>query len=334
MTNFLKNKAIHDATLLVYRGGAKCIDESKGRMTNDSPFAIASVSKLYTHALIFQLIDGGALAYETKLTDVLPRDITKHLPQVEDVTIRHLVDQNTGFPNYEMDRQPNGKVLMNEIFQHDRRVEFEEVLEIVSRLLPKSKQGGQRAYYADVNAILLGKAAEIITGKSAKQLLADHICLPLDLVRTHWADGSEKIAPIFNGAHVVVCQQYLASQVYQGGIIATNSELMRFTRAFFGGKLFSPSHIARPTFRPIQFRPLKYGSGMMQLTVASLVAYFLGGVREICGHSGITGSFAFYCSQKDVFVTGTVNQFKYKPYATIFRLIAACDKNRKSNDEN
>ncbi|WP_107688040.1 serine hydrolase domain-containing protein [Neisseria wadsworthii] len=334
MTNFLKNKAIYDATLLAYRGGVKCIDESKGNMTSDSLFAVASISKLYTHALIFQLIDVGALSYGTKLTDVLSRDLTERLPQVEDVTIRHLVDQNTGFPNYEMDRQPNGKVLMNEIFQHDRRVEFEEVLEIVSRLAPKSKLGGQKAYYADINAMLLGKIAEVVTGKSAKQLLADHICRPLGLVRTHWSDGREKIVPIYNGVHIVVCQEYLSSQVYQGGIIATNSELMRFTRAFFGGKLFSPSHIAHPIFRTIQFRPIKYGSGMMQLTIASLVAYFLGGVREIRGHSGITGSFAFYCSQKDVFVTGTVNQLKYKPYATIFRSIAACDKNRKSNDEN
>ncbi|OSI11941.1 serine hydrolase domain-containing protein [Neisseria canis] len=330
MAHFLKNHAVHDASLLVCRGGITCIEESKGSMTSDSPFAVASISKLYTHALIFQLIDRSGLSYGTKLTDILPHNITRYLPRAGQVSIRHLIDQNSGFPNYEQDCQPGGTVLINEIFRHDRRMELEEALEILSRLPPKSKPGGQKAYYADINAMLLGKIAEVITGKSAKQLLTDSICQPLDLKQTHWADGSEEIAPIYNGARIIACRQYLASQVYQGGIVATNAELMRFTQAFFGGKLFNASHIDSPTFRAIQFFPLKYGSGMMQLTVAPLVAYFFRGVREIRGHSGVTGSFAFYCPQKEVFVTGTVNQLKYKPYATIFRSIAACDKNRVS----
>lgn len=74
---------------------------------------------------------------------------------------------------------------------------------------------------------------------------------------------------------------------------------------------------------------MKYDNGMMQLTVASLLTSFFGGACEIrghCGLTGLTGSFAFYCPQKDVFITGTVNQLKYRPYAATFRAIAACDK--------
>lgn len=112
-------------------------------------------------------------------------------------------------------------------------------------------------------------------------------------------------------------------------MIATNRELMRFSQAFFGGELFGASHIDPPIFRPIQFHAMKYGNGMMQLTVASLLTSFFGGACEIrghCGLTGLTGSFAFYCPQKDVFITGTVNQLKYRPYAATFRAIAACDK--------
>lgn len=69
MKNLLKNNAIHDATLLAYRRGAVCIDESKGEMDQDSPFPLASISKLYTHTLIFRLIDHGALAHAAILTE-------------------------------------------------------------------------------------------------------------------------------------------------------------------------------------------------------------------------------------------------------------------------
>lgn len=325
MTKFLQNKAIHEGTLLVQRAGALCIEESKGQMTAETPFAIASVSKLYTYALLFQLLDAGQLTYQTTLVQALPSDITRQLPQSDQITIQHLVDHTSGLANHEMDRQPDGTVLMNEVLQQDRPVPFDEALAIVARL-PTVAPPGQKAYYADINAALLGMIAETLTGMSAQQLLAERVCRPLGLTQTHWADGDEAVAPIYHGVSAVICRQYLASQVYQGGIIATNRELMRFAQAFFGGELFDRSHIAQPAFRPIQFRPLRYGSGMMQLRIAPLVAPLFGGVREMRGHSGLTGSFAFYCPQNDVIVTGTTNQLKFRPYAMLARAIAAGTK--------
>lgn len=329
MSHFLKNKMIHDAVLLVYRGQERYIDESKGEMTNDSPFAIASISKLYTYTLVLQLIDAGQLSYQTHITDILPPHITEKLPHAKKVTIRHLLDQTSGFANYEMDHVPGKPSLMDEILQHDRRVEFDELLEILAKLPLRSELGGKRAYYADINAMLLGKIAELITGETAKQLLVKRICQPLGLVCTHWANGDEVLAPLYNGRRTFAFQKYLSSQVYQGGIVTTSRELMRFIQGFFGGKLFDTAHISDPTFRPIQFRPLKYGSGMMQLSLMPIVSCFFGGVREIRGHSGITGSFAFYYPEKKVFVTGTVNQLKYRPYPMIFQAISSAVKKRR-----
>lgn len=196
-------------------------------------------------------------------------------------------------------------------------------LGILAELPTRSNLGGNKAYYADVNAMLLGKIAETVSDKTDEELLAEYICQPLNLLQTHWATGDEALAPIYKGKEIIDCQQYLASQFYQGGIVTSNRELMCFIRAFFRGELFSSSHISHPIFRPIQFRPLKYGSGMMQLTMGRIMSLFFSGVREIIGHSGITGSFAFYCPDKDIFVTGTFNQLKKQPYPTIFRAIAA-----------
>ena len=326
MTVFLKNKNIHHATLLAYQGNRQFLVENKGDLTIDTPISIASISKLYTDTIVFQLLDQGKLTYSTQLTEVLPKDLTDRLPHAELVTVRHLIDQTSGFPNYETDRQTNGKILMDSILEEDRRVEWDEALGILSTLSSKSSLGGKRAYYADVNAMLLGKIAEAVTGKSPESLLDGAVCQPLNLQQTHWATGYESFAPIYKGQDIVKCQQYLASQFYQGGIVTSNRELMRFIRAFFGGELFSLTHISNPTFRPIQFHPLKYGSGMMQLSMNPILSIFFAGAHEIRGHSGITGSFAFYCPDKDIFVTGTVNQLSKHPYPMIFRVIATGSK--------
>ena len=193
-------------------------------MTSDTPFVIASISKLYTDAIVFQLIDQGKLTYNTGLTDILPPEVTKHLPQAEQVTVGHLLDQISGFPNYEMDRQMNGEVLIDDLYKADRRVPFEEALEMIAELPARSRLDGDNAYYADINAMLLGKMAETVTGQTAEELLEHIICQPLQLSQTHWATGHEKLAPLYNGQRTIAFQAYLSSQVYQCGIVATNRE--------------------------------------------------------------------------------------------------------------
>ena len=198
MAIFLKDKSIHHATLLAYQGDRQYLVENKGDLTIDMPIAVASISKLYTDTIVFQLLDQGKLTYSTRLTEVLPKDLTDRLPHAELVTVRHLIDQTSGFPNYETDRQTNGKILMDSILEEDRRVEWDEALGILSTLSSKSSLGGKRAYYADVNAMLLGKIAEAVTGKSPESLLDDAVCQPLSLQQTHWATGYESLAPIYS----------------------------------------------------------------------------------------------------------------------------------------
>ena len=83
----LSNKKIHQATVLAYRGRQKVAELSKGGMTCDSPFAIASISKLYTHAMTFALIDKRLLAYTSRLVDLLPADKIGYLPNAKEVTV-------------------------------------------------------------------------------------------------------------------------------------------------------------------------------------------------------------------------------------------------------
>lgn len=316
----LSNKKIHQATVLAYRGEQKVAELSKGGMSCDSPFFIASISKLYTHAMAFVLIDKQLLAYTSRLVDLLPADKVGCLPNAQEINVRHLIDQTSGFANHELDKLPDGTVLFEEVLRHDRAVDVAESLRLVAALPPKGKPGS-RAYYADINALLLGEICQTLTGKTLPALLAEIICQPLALKNTHYCTADKNnIVPIYNGSHAAFWLKYLSAQMAQGGIVATNYELMQFLQAFMRGQLFSENHLTHPDFRRIQFIPLKYGSGMMQLKIPRILSPFVP-APEIIGHSGSSGSFAFYCPSKDVFITGTINQLQHRPFAVIYRTI-------------
>jgi hypothetical protein len=53
--------------------------------------------------------------------------------------------------------------------------------------------------------------------------------------------------------------------------------------------------------------PIYYGGGYMQIPLNSLLTLYLG-KGELIGHSGTTGSFAFYYPHKDLYFVGDINQ--------------------------
>lgn len=53
--------------------------------------------------------------------------------------------------------------------------------------------------------------------------------------------------------------------------------------------------------------PICYGGGYMQLPLDGIINLFLG-KGELIGHTGSTGSFAFYYPVKDLFFVGNINQ--------------------------
>lgn len=81
-----KNSKIKDMIIEFQSAdGETLFSHQKGQLTQDSEFAIASISKLFTHTLIFQLIDEGKISYSTTLRDVLDEKHYKDL-QVRDGT--------------------------------------------------------------------------------------------------------------------------------------------------------------------------------------------------------------------------------------------------------
>src|SRR5699024_8489186 len=95
-----------------------------------------------------------------------------------------------------------------------------------------------------------------------------------------------------------------------GGAISTARELMVFMKAFFKGELFDKNifqELERDNKLQFAMYPIHYGAGFMRIPLNGFVTFFMG-KGELIGHSGSTGSFAFYFPRKDLFFVGDVNQ--------------------------
>jgi CubicO group peptidase (beta-lactamase class C family) len=103
---------------------------------------------------------------------------------------------------------------------------------------------------------------------------------------------------------------FVISSRASGGCVTSAREMMIFLKAFFSGGLFKISFFDKlSSFNKLQasMGPICYGSGYMRIPLNGFTTLFMG-KDELKGHSGSTGSFAFYYPIKDLFIIGDLNQ--------------------------
>jgi D-alanyl-D-alanine carboxypeptidase len=291
-----------------------------GDLAVDRPYYIASTTKLYTTAIVVRLVEQGRLGLDDPLGGLLPDSLLaglhvyKGVEYSRDITVRQLLSQTSGLPDYFSQAPKGGTSLEEELLAgHDRGWSAEEAV-AMSRAIPPHFAPGTpgKAYYSDTNYQLLGRVIEHVTGRTYAQALDEQVLQPLGLNRT-WLQG--ETPP--EGAHPPAALRYrkqdrvlpqaMASFGPDGGIVSTAEESMVFLRSFFGGGLFPTARLAELQHWNRIFTPFRYGTGLMRFEVPRLFSPFKR-FPPLIGHSGLSGAFAFYSPEKGIFLTGTVNR--------------------------
>ena len=89
--------------------------KSAGNLDKDSQYAIASITKMYTTAVILRLRLEGALLLENKISEYLSRNtisklhIYKGKEYSDLITINHLLSHTSGLPDYYEEKDESGK---------------------------------------------------------------------------------------------------------------------------------------------------------------------------------------------------------------------------------
>jgi len=318
-------------------GAAGIADPETGaEMTPETPYFIASVTKMYTAAIINQLFQEKRIDFDAPITDYLPDSLTRgiHVYKGTDysdrIKVSNLVDQSSGLPDYEADKLRGGKSVMDELKAGiDRYIDTEGAIDIVRSLPPKFIPGTTgKAYYSNANYRFLGAIIESVTGLSMAVNFNERISERLNLHHTYLYDWTEPRpnavpATIYLKDSPLNVPMYLSSNISDGGLVSNASECMIFLRGFFEGQLFDKSFLDRMmNWKPIFF-PLQYGYGLMLFKTPRF--FTLKPVPEFIGHSGSTGSFAFACPKEAMYLAGTINQIALpsKPFSLMMNLIGA-----------
>ena len=327
-----------------YCGAAGSADPDTGEiMKSDTPYFIASVSKMYTAAIILGLYQEHLIELDSPASAYIPHSLIDgiHVYRGTDystqITVRQLLNQTSGLADFETEKFPDGTCLMDELTAgNDRCVSTEEAVNMVRKLAPHFPPGTPgKAYYSNTNYRLLGSLIEAVSGKSMAENYQERICGPLGLTDTYLFDWTRpherKPAVLFIKDKPANVPKYLSSNVSDGGLVSTAAENLIFLRAFFEGRLFDRSLVEKAQTWNRIFFPMKYGWGLMYFKLPRIMTIIP--LPALVGHSGSTGSFAFFCPEQSIYLAGTLNQVgsPQAPFMLMMKLLRAARKRSMDN---
>lgn len=209
--------------------GARDISGGKKTMADaETMYRIGSITKVFTAAIRFSLIDEGKITLDTKLSKFFPQ-----IPNAEKITVAHLLSHTSGLANYPQGVDYNDP--KSWIFNPSTK---QQILEKFSAAKPIFEPG-QKRQYSNTNFTLLGYIAESAAGKTYSELLNKTILEKAGLKRTRFGDV---VNPGNNEAHSYAwdagkwnqnSEEHLSNAAGAGGIVSTNADLAKFIDTLF-----------------------------------------------------------------------------------------------------
>ena len=308
-----------------------------GDATPDQPYFIASISKMFTATVIMQLVDEGLIDLDGPLAAYLPQvnldgiHVCDGVDFSQQLKVQHLLHQTSGLADYY-----EGQLIADLKRNKDRAFALDDVLSMVRGMEAAAKPDSGKSHYSDTNYQLLGAIIEAVSEQSLECTFEKRIFEPLELTETalfdgsSWRDRHHQPLPIFHKAQRLDIPMALSSMGPDGGIVSTLADNLRFLRAYFGGELFEAEHVSRMRNWNNLFFPIQYGYGLMRFKLPRWMNLFRD-TPELVGHSGSSGSFAFFAPKHDLYLAGTFNQVDkpQRPFGFMLKAVKAIDDFQK-----
>jgi D-alanyl-D-alanine carboxypeptidase len=223
--------------------------EEEGRpLTVEDRMLVGSVGKVWVSSIVHKLVEQGTLQYDSRAADWFPNDAWYlRIPNAADVTIRQLLQHQSGLERYEMKPE-----FWAELMKDSERVWTpRELLEFVFDDTPMFPPGEGWAY-ADTNYILLGMILERATGERFYDLAEEWVNQPNGLTNTIPSDH-QRLPGLVQGTvkmgrQLGVGPKTLEDGVFTynvqfewcgGGFASTATDLARLARAYVSGDFLS-----------------------------------------------------------------------------------------------
>jgi D-alanyl-D-alanine carboxypeptidase len=302
-----KNKAMGSLTIakdgkVVYTraiGYAQIDGTTKKPLSATSRFKIASIGKLYTAAIIMQLVEERKL----KLTDTLDKFFPQ-IPNAPKITIVQMLSHRSGIPNVRREQNAQRNI-------HTLPMTKEEHLALIAKATPDFEPDTKQSY-SNSGYFLLNLILEKITGKSYAEALQARITSKIGLKDTYTTtenidvNKNESLTYIhFGGDWQQVPETHPSIAYGAGQIVSTPNDLAKFILALFDGKIVSKESLNQMT-------TIRDGEGLGIVPFTYAGKTFYGGT----GGGDNYGSWLVYQPEEKLAVAYTTNA-KIYPVANI-----------------
>jgi CubicO group peptidase (beta-lactamase class C family) len=261
--------------------------ENSMKANTETVYRIGSVSKIYTAAIILQMVNEGKLSLDITLDKFYP-DISN----ATEISIEQLLRHRSGLFNFTNDPA------------FPEWMETPKTREQLLELFVKNGvvfSPGDRFEYSNTNYVLLSYIAEKVDGTSFSDIVDKRIVKPLGLTRTKYG-GS--IKPTNNeaqsytrlGEWLKATETDMSIPTGAGALASTPREINSFMTALFHGNI-----VPEELLEKITTLQEGYGLGMMQFPFYEKKAY---------GHTGGIDGFqavSAYFPREKVAVSLVVN---------------------------
>ena len=213
--------------VLYYRAyGSRALAPAREAMTKDTIFDAASLTKVVaTTSAMMKLVEEGKVRLADKVTVYLPRFQGGR----SEITVRHLLTHFSGFrPDLDLDPAWSG---------------YETGINraLVDKPIAAA---GDRFIYSDINFILLGEIARVVSGRPLDVYTRDEIFRPLGMDETQFrppAALAPRIAPtelvhgqVLRGIVHDETARYMGGVAGHAGLFTTATDLAKFADMLLG----------------------------------------------------------------------------------------------------
>jgi D-alanyl-D-alanine carboxypeptidase len=237
--------------------------------TESTKYRIASITKMFTAAIIFRLIQDGKIDYSSKLSDYFPK-----LPGAKSITIEMLMSHRSGLHNIFDDADfTSWKTIPRT---------KDEIVKMIGKF-PLDFKPNSKAAYSNSNYILLGYIIERECKKPYEDVVKNWVISKLGLKNTYYGDKAdparnESYSYVYTGQWDRQPEADMGLLGAAGGLVSTPTDLNKFIEAVYNNKFFK----ARQLKRMQEIRD-GYGMGTYQFTFGEHVGY---------GHPGSIDGFS------------------------------------------
>ncbi|MDX1577379.1 MAG: serine hydrolase domain-containing protein [Gemmatimonadota bacterium] len=250
----------------VYEAGFGLADRERGiEASPETPFRLASVTKMFTGVAIAQLAEAGRLSYDDPLSRFVP-EYPRHI--ADQVTVHHLLTHTSGI---EIDDDPDFNRAVA------RATSLRDLLEAQLTYIERLNRGNYDDFepltefdYTNEGIDLLGIIVERVSGKPWDRYLRDHVLAPADMATTgpHVLDPPAGLAVPYSvrapgGGWLAERRAVEAGSMMGTGRIrpagsgwSTAPDMARFVRALTDGTLLGAESYARMTAPQVELPSL------------------------------------------------------------------------------